>query len=497
MRTYGMTNVCQYSSSPPVGPSGDMYFNTTNKNLYISDGTAWRTFPPSYANLVTLIQQRPSPREGEVAYISSEDALRVWDGANWIPINTTGYHWYKWDTDITETAPALGYVKANNDDPSLATELYIHQLNLNNDYVFPLLSLSVGDAINVYWTIALTSWCTYAVIGAPVIGVDWVSVPVAVRNIGESGWGPLPDNDRVVVFVTQGGDVLSGAESNLPTGGKQFQQLGKYGDPDYQVEWAWPEKVLRQHVQSNHGLAIGNVVRLDSGWNYVKAIADSLANANAVGFVYSVDDVNTFTVITQGRVGGFSGLTVGVPYYLSANVAGNIVATEPVAQGKVSKMMLVPDTPNTGWIVNTRSRLNGNHYCKVHRNAAYTMPGTANQVVKIPWDFKDNDTENLFNTTTNEYTCPEDGIYFVRSSLSIQGSGATSTSVRNYLNGVQDCIINSYSGVSSAICIEATSMLKCVAGDKITTYGSASIASPTMRLNVNESYMTVTFMGPA
>lgn len=212
MRTYGITNVRQFASTPPVGTSGDMYYNTTNKNLYISDGTAWRTFPPSYPNLVTLIQQRPSAREGEVAYVANEDAIRLWDGANWIPINTTGYHWYKWDTDITGTTPSMGYVKTNNDDPSLATELYIHQLNLNNDYVFPLLSINIGDTINVYWTMALTSWCSYAVIGAPIIEVDWVRVPVTVRNIGESGWGPLPDNDRVVVFVTQGGDAIPGPQ---------------------------------------------------------------------------------------------------------------------------------------------------------------------------------------------------------------------------------------------------------------------------------------------
>lgn len=41
MRDYGNTNVAPYASAPPVGAAGDMYWNTTTKTLYISDGTAW------------------------------------------------------------------------------------------------------------------------------------------------------------------------------------------------------------------------------------------------------------------------------------------------------------------------------------------------------------------------------------------------------------------------------------------------------------------------
>lgn len=40
-RTYGTTNVAPYATAPAVGPSGDTYYNTTNKALYISDGTQW------------------------------------------------------------------------------------------------------------------------------------------------------------------------------------------------------------------------------------------------------------------------------------------------------------------------------------------------------------------------------------------------------------------------------------------------------------------------
>lgn len=40
-RTYGTTNVAPYATAPAVGPAGDTYYNTGNKALYISDGTAW------------------------------------------------------------------------------------------------------------------------------------------------------------------------------------------------------------------------------------------------------------------------------------------------------------------------------------------------------------------------------------------------------------------------------------------------------------------------
>ena len=41
MRSYGVTNAAPYASAPAVGAAGDTYFNTTSKQLYLSDGTQW------------------------------------------------------------------------------------------------------------------------------------------------------------------------------------------------------------------------------------------------------------------------------------------------------------------------------------------------------------------------------------------------------------------------------------------------------------------------
>lgn len=45
-RTYGTSNFSPYSSAPPVGPNGDSYWNTTEKKMYVSDGTSWLTTSP-------------------------------------------------------------------------------------------------------------------------------------------------------------------------------------------------------------------------------------------------------------------------------------------------------------------------------------------------------------------------------------------------------------------------------------------------------------------
>lgn len=40
-RAYGTTNAAPYAAAPAVGASGDTYFNTTSKLMYLSDGTQW------------------------------------------------------------------------------------------------------------------------------------------------------------------------------------------------------------------------------------------------------------------------------------------------------------------------------------------------------------------------------------------------------------------------------------------------------------------------
>ncbi len=105
--------------------------------------------------------------------------------------------------------------------------------------------------------------------------------------------------------------------------------------------------------QTAHGLVAGDVVRL-SGTDYIKAQADTEANAEVVGIVLSVFDADNFTVQAGGYTDGLSGLTAGVVYYLSEATAGLLTTTEPTGVGEVSKPVLISSTTTSGWLFNMR-----------------------------------------------------------------------------------------------------------------------------------------------
>lgn len=110
-------------------------------------------------------------------------------------------------------------------------------------------------------------------------------------------------------------------------------------------------------AQAGHGLAVGDVVRLD-GTDYIKAQANSEANAEAVGIVSEVADVDNFTLCVGGYISTLSGLTAGSVYYLDDDTAGLLTLTEPPDVGDVSKPLLIADTTTSGWIFNMRGFIN-------------------------------------------------------------------------------------------------------------------------------------------
>ena len=85
---------------------------------------------------------------------------------------------------------------------------------------------------------------------------------------------------------------------------------------------------LEQEVpQTAHGLVVGNWVRMD-GSNFVKALADTATNAQAIGYVKAVADANTFTY-QYGGIIAIAGLTDGNNYFLQddgsiANTVGTV-----------------------------------------------------------------------------------------------------------------------------------------------------------------------------
>lgn len=91
-------------------------------------------------------------------------------------------------------------------------------------------------------------------------------------------------------------------------------------------------------TQAAHLLSTGNIVKVNTNGLYKKAQADTLVNAEVVGYVDQVIDANTFYLVTQGIVtGGVPSATPGTVIYLSPDTLGGIVATEPTVTGQISK----------------------------------------------------------------------------------------------------------------------------------------------------------------
>lgn len=112
-------------------------------------------------------------------------------------------------------------------------------------------------------------------------------------------------------------------------------------------------------TQVSHGLAVGNAVRLSST-TYVKAKADTAANAEVVGIVSAVADADHFTLTTEGgRVTGLSSLTAATVYFLDPSTAGATTATEPTTAGQISKPLLIADTTTSAFVVGMRGQVVG------------------------------------------------------------------------------------------------------------------------------------------
>jgi len=80
--------------------------------------------------------------------------------------------------------------------------------------------------------------------------------------------------------------------------------------------------------QGTHGFAVGTPLYFDT--TYQAADNDTLAKSHVVGIVKTVIDADNFILITEGYMGGFTGLTANVQYFLS-DTAGTATATKPTS----------------------------------------------------------------------------------------------------------------------------------------------------------------------
>ena len=114
-------------------------------------------------------------------------------------------------------------------------------------------------------------------------------------------------------------------------------------------------------TQEAHGFVHGDVVRFD-GTSYVKAQADSVGNAEAIGVVdrFGLRNSNQFILVTHGEIGGFSGgaeseapkLINGEVHFLDPDNPGKLTIDRPFAKGAIVKPMLIALSEEVAYVVN-------------------------------------------------------------------------------------------------------------------------------------------------
>jgi hypothetical protein len=111
--------------------------------------------------------------------------------------------------------------------------------------------------------------------------------------------------------------------------------------------------MIKEFNQNGHGFAVNDVVRFN-GTIFVKAQADSVVNAEALGIVVEVVDVNNFKLQSGGFCENLSGFTAGTVYFLSDVTAGLLQSAEPTDDGTISKPLFIALSATTGYFFNFR-----------------------------------------------------------------------------------------------------------------------------------------------
>lgn len=130
--------------------------------------------------------------------------------------------------------------------------------------------------------------------------------------------------------------------------------------------------------QVAHGLSVQDAIYFD-GTNWIKAQADALTTLG-IGVVQAVADANNFTVVTDGKITGLSGLTTGNWYYVSDATAGLLTLTESTIY---SNPLLVATSATEGIVLSLRGQDIGGSSQRITRceydsvNLNYLYTGTA------------------------------------------------------------------------------------------------------------------------
>ena len=108
--------------------------------------------------------------------------------------------------------------------------------------------------------------------------------------------------------------------------------------------------------QVAHGFTVGQIVY----WNgsaYALAQGDTAADAEVIGMVISVQNVNAFTIITAGFFTTLAGLVNNTVYFLSDATPGLLTATAPTTAGHIEKPLVITTSTTSGYFYNYRGKI--------------------------------------------------------------------------------------------------------------------------------------------
>jgi hypothetical protein len=111
-------NVLAVPSPPPVGISGDLYYNTSTKSIYTSDGVSWTLVGGSASASVTIGDTPPlGPTTGDLWYDSVLGSMFIWYDSYWVDIAGNGDDGVALNTAIHAfTSKTADYLATSNDE---------------------------------------------------------------------------------------------------------------------------------------------------------------------------------------------------------------------------------------------------------------------------------------------------------------------------------------------------------------------------------------------
>ena len=190
----------------------------------------------------------------------------------------------------------------------------------------------------------------------------YFSLADAVGGTGVN-WRALSGITATTFFKNLNVDQLDGAHGATTSAAYTIpiaDEYGLVGD-----SWLEASSIRKRITQASHGLTMGDVVRVNSSGNYVKAIATSSQLGEAIGMVSSVSG-NSFVVTLKGKITGLSGAvqtveasayTPGEVYFLSGTTAGKLIsdpdnaALTRIPAGGVRKPMFLSTSTTDGYVL--------------------------------------------------------------------------------------------------------------------------------------------------